>query len=91
MWARAGKGWGGVVGVWGDGRAAQRGKLDGRGRKCEGRAEAHERGAEGAGLGGRGGEGSGCALGGDEHAFLFETAFLLILHTMQLGVTSRVL
>ena len=63
--------------VWGDGRAAQRGKLDGRGRKCEGRAEAHERGAESAGLGGPGGGALGCAGGREPHAFLFETVFLV--------------
>ena len=73
MWARAGKGEGGVVG-WGDGMAARRGKVDGRGRECEGRAQEKERGGSVAGLGGTGGGGSGCALGGDAHAFLFETA-----------------
>ena len=70
VWAHACRCWCGVVVVWGDGRATRRGKLDGRGRKCEGRAEAHERGAESAGLGGPGGGVAGGALG-DGHAFLF--------------------
>jgi hypothetical protein len=61
--------------VWGGGRATRRGKLDGRGRKCEGRAEAHERGAESAGLGGPGGGGLGCAGGGGHTFYLFETFF----------------
>ena len=58
---------------WGDGMAARRGKVDGRGRECEGRAEEKERGESVAGLGGASGGGRGCARGREPHAFLFET------------------
>ena len=73
-----GEGRAGAALVWGGGRATRRGKLDGRGRKCEGRAEAHERGAEGAGLGGPGGGGLGCAGGGGHTFYLFLVGSLFI-------------
>jgi len=76
VWARAGKGWGGVVVVWGDGGATRRGKVDGRDRACEECREEKERGAERAGLGGSGGGGQGCAGG---HAWYVADFFPPIL------------
>ena len=70
-----GGGWSGVVVVWGGGRATRRRKLDGRSRKCKGRAKAHERSAESAGLGGPGGGGLGCAGGGGHTFYLVETVW----------------
>ena len=83
-----GEGRAGAALVWGGGRATRRGKLGGRGRKCEGRAEAYERGAESAGLGGPGGGGAGGALG-DVHTFFCVKRFFSVLEGYKVLVQIR--